>query len=889
MNRIGIVALLSMMSSCAVEEEPRESADLLTSVDAQNAPELAAKSEGLATTLPDRADRPFTLTNQRFGAQLSVRLEGATDAPLRLDREGESTVGASYKDALGPGESLLLRQTEDGLEDWVHLLTPRALSYRVTLGPTIIGVRSLGTSVEFLAEGGTPVLRAARAVAISEDGQRTPLRFEVSACAVDEDPRAPWNRAIQAPGAEECLLTLNVPAELSGPLWIDPLWSTTADLAVPRQGLKLALVGTGAATRVLAVGGVAGLSALGPPSFAVELFDPNTNTWASLTGGGALSAGVKNHTLSSLPGGRALLAGGEETEQVLNTAKVFNPGTSTWTDVPNMSTARRGHTATALADGRVLVVGGTDGANSLSSAQIFNPSSNTWAPTASMAEERVDAEALLLPSGKVLVVSGYNDTVFCENSSELFDPAGAGTFGVPRITAYGTYGHALAPLGPERVLFSGGEQGGFPAGSLVNADQFYDIASDSWSAGPADEGSQRRNGGIANLPNGATIVFGGCEHNDNNLAGPCDLVVTSTLAYGPDSVEPIVLEEPLLTPRGLFAVIALPDGRVMAAGGVNSIGASGKTELFSLYPNGSVCASGLACASSFCSDGYCCDTACAGTCEACSEALTGVANGQCAPPPSGTDPEDECKNDGADCQQTGFCSANGCEMHSSPVCNPTPCGGADECESGFCVDGFCCDAACDGNCEACLLAVTGLPNGVCAPILAATDPQNDCPDGPAGSCASQLLCDGSRQCIAATTLCGNFACNAQGCETTCSDALPCAPGNACILGECVSAASLCTEETMGLQPDGTVLDCAPYRCQPNGSCFEACDSIEQCATGSVCDDASFSCVDKPSASDESTGCVCAMAESSDNGFARGLFAGLLALAIAQRRRLRAAS
>jgi hypothetical protein len=835
--------------------------------------------------LPDRADRPFTLTNQRFGAQLSVRLEGATAAPLQLDREGERTVGAIYKDALGAGESLLLRQTDDGLEDWVRLQTPRALRYRVALDKAIIGVRSLGTSVEFLAGGGTPVLRAARAVAISEDGQRTPLRFEVSGCAVDEDPRAPWNRAIQPPDADECVLTLNLPAELEGPLWIDPLWSTTNDLTVPRFGLKLALVGTGPATRVLAVGGVDSFDA---PSSAVELFDPTTNSWTLLpTGGGGLTAGVQDHTLVSLPGGRALLAGGDDGGQVLATAKVFNPGTSTWTDVPNMSTARRSHTATTLADGRVLVVGGTNGANSLSSVQIFNPSSNTWTSTDSLTYERVEAQALLLANGKVLVVSGYNDSVFCENSSELFDPAGAGTFGVPRITAFGTFGHALAPLGSERVLFAGGEQG-FPP-SLAGADQFYDIASDSWSEGPADKGSRRRNGGVATVPNGATIVFGGCEFNPNNLAGPCDLVVAPTLAYGPDSVEPVVLGEPLLTPRGLFAVIALPDGRVMAAGGVNSIGASGKTELLSLYSNGSPCESGLACASGFCSDGYCCDTACDEICEACSEAITGVANGQCAPPPSETDPQNECDNDGARCQQTGFCGTNGCEMHASAVCNATPCDGDDECASGFCADGFCCDTACDGTCEACLLAVTGLPNGVCAPILVATDPQNDCPDGPEGSCASQLLCDGNRQCIAATTLCGNYDCNAQGCETTCSDALPCAPGNACILGECVSAASLCTEETLGLQADGTVLDCAPYRCQADGSCFEACESLLQCATGSVCDDNLASCVDKPSASDESAGCVCAMGESSDHGFARGLFAGLLALMIAQRRVRRAVS
>src|SRR5262249_32218824 len=54
--------------------------------------------------------------------------------------------------------------------------------------------------------------------------------------------------------------------------------------------------------------------------------------------------------------------------------------------------------------------------------------------------------------------------------------------------------------------------------------------------------------------------------------------------------------------------------------------------------NGSACSSGGMCASSFCVDGVCCDVACSGTCQACTAAKTGGADGTCASVTDGTNP-----------------------------------------------------------------------------------------------------------------------------------------------------------------------------------------------------------------------------------------------------------
>jgi len=55
--------------------------------------------------------------------------------------------------------------------------------------------------------------------------------------------------------------------------------------------------------------------------------------------------------------------------------------------------------------------------------------------------------------------------------------------------------------------------------------------------------------------------------------------------------------------------------------------------------NGTACASGTTCSSTYCVDGYCCNSACSGTCQACN--VSGNI-GTCANVPIDTDPASEC-------------------------------------------------------------------------------------------------------------------------------------------------------------------------------------------------------------------------------------------------------
>lgn len=79
--------------------------------------------------------------------------------------------------------------------------------------------------------------------------------------------------------------------------------------------------------------------------------------------------------------------------------------------------------------------------------------------------------------------------------------------------------------------------------------------------------------------------------------------------------------------------------------------------------------------------------------------------------------------------------------------NGEPCRFDGDCLHGNCVDSVCCDGACGGLCEACIFSYTGLPDGLCAPVLPATDPEPDCGSG---------TCDGSGACAECRHLWSNL-------------------------------------------------------------------------------------------------------------------------------------
>jgi hypothetical protein len=172
----------------------------------------------------------------------------------------------------------------------------------------------------------------------------------------------------------------------------------------------------------------------------------------------------------------------------------------------------------------------------------------------------------------------------------------------------------------------------------------------------------------------------------------------------------------------------------------------------------------------------------------------------------------------------------------------SPCSSDADCAGAACVEGLCCSDACTRPCESCVGVHTGGSDGVCAPVLAATDPRAGCADQDPSTCGTNGLCDGSSpncplyaagtQCSASTCLGGASADPADVCDGlgTCVAVGPeaCPMGYACVSGACRTT---CTDDT----------DCASgYRCDVASSTCRTndgatCTSPSDCGSGRCVD------------------------------------------------------
>jgi N-acetylneuraminic acid mutarotase len=195
-----------------------------------------------------------------------------------------------------------------------------------------------------------------------------------------------------------------------------------------------------------------------------------------------------------------------------------------------MGTARLEHTATLLADGRVLVAGGqgestTDNPTGLASAELYDPASGTFSPTGPMAGKRVLHTATLLADGRVLVTGGAQTLLvgagFPLASGEIYDPK-SGTFSPTGSMATARVGDTATLLADGRVFVAGGED--VPNAEVVSAKmlasaELYDPKTGMFS--PTASMSVGRAGQTATpLADGRVLLAGGVEAVTATGPGP---------------------------------------------------------------------------------------------------------------------------------------------------------------------------------------------------------------------------------------------------------------------------------------------------------------------------------------------------------------------------------
>jgi hypothetical protein len=207
--------------------------------------------------------------------------------------------------------------------------------------------------------------------------------------------------------------------------------------------------------KVLIVGGI---NTTGASLASAEVYDPETNTFATTTG--PLATSRFTHTATLLPSGKVLIAGGNNNDDgdipAIASAELYDPATNSFESAGSMTVPRGRHSATLLSTGKVLIAGGNDNTpalNALNSAELYTPAASgpgSFASTGNLNNARWGHTATLLSQNSVLITAGVD----AAKLSEVYDPA-LGTFGFLSSMAVKRADFASALLDNGKVLAVG--------------------------------------------------------------------------------------------------------------------------------------------------------------------------------------------------------------------------------------------------------------------------------------------------------------------------------------------------------------------------------------------------------------------------------------------------
>ena len=338
-------------------------------------------------------------------------------------------------------------------------------------------------------------------------------------------------------------------------------WVATGNMVTARSGALWNLLDDG---RLFIVGG---LDSSGNPLASAELYDYLTGRFSAT---GNMATQRQHHRTVVLYTGKVLVTGGRPsaTANVLNSAELYDPVSGTFTPTGNMQRYRRLHRSTELLNGKILITGGLGGtsntANSiLFGAELYDPATGTFTfTTGDMTTARYNHQAILLYTGKVLIVGGYGPGTpnVLLNSAELYDPA-TNTFTPTGNMTSARNSPFLTRLPNGKVLVSNGSDA---SGNPIQALEIYDPATGTFT-GAGNERVARNNNRVNRLANSKIILVGG------QTTSAATSVTNSTELYSQVTGR-FSASGNLITGRQGFVQSGLPNGRILAAGGVAADG-----------------------------------------------------------------------------------------------------------------------------------------------------------------------------------------------------------------------------------------------------------------------------------------------------------------------------
>jgi len=156
----------------------------------------------------------------------------------------------------------------------------------------------------------------------------------------------------------------------------------------------------------------------------VEAYDPSTDTWATAAPMPTARSGAAAVTGYD---GKIYVIGGSQVDEggevFLGAVEVYDPDTNTWGSVAPLPAARSHLSAALGMDGRIYAIGGRDPTPIfLRDVTIYDPSAGTWSTAAPLLRGRYNLGSAVAIDGRIYVMGGFSEGYQYTNAVEVYDP-----------------------------------------------------------------------------------------------------------------------------------------------------------------------------------------------------------------------------------------------------------------------------------------------------------------------------------------------------------------------------------------------------------------------------------------------------------------------------------
>merc|ERR1712086_201384 len=256
---------------------------------------------------------------------------------------------------------------------------------------------------------------------------------------------SPWCAVDSARATEQCVtqLPLQLKTARSGS-WtlyrLDPESGRTVQIGPPYQGgVRKIYSCTAIGSNIFVVGGCdSNYKTLD----SVKVYDYCTGSWSTIS---PMSTARTYHSCTAI-GSKIFVVGGKDNiDKALDSVEVYDSCTDLWSTLAPMSTARGGHSCTSTSctaiGSKIFVLGGYDRHGKLlDSVEVYDYCTGSWSSMPQMSTARYSHSCTAIGS-KIFVVGGYDSNHEALDSVEVYDSCTGSWSSMPQMST-ARYSHS---------------------------------------------------------------------------------------------------------------------------------------------------------------------------------------------------------------------------------------------------------------------------------------------------------------------------------------------------------------------------------------------------------------------------------------------------------------